>query len=227
MLAGAGHKEHGIDVSGEMVKIASRKITSGTFEKADMRTFTPPSGEKFDAVFAILSLFRITAGDTMGTYDSTWDCLRYLGKPWMDQYTNEVFFSEDAWHRMLRDAGFKVEAETFYDFVPEDAKHQTPERHHFLNARRNGDQNPLLGPYYLPKTDESYLEELYPNLSSKGKVLYLGSQETSSAMHSSKFELYDGSLDTVLFPPETFAITIVPWKLDSLTDSRKAVSEIS
>ncbi|KAL4958747.1 uncharacterized protein BDV14DRAFT_207472 [Aspergillus stella-maris] len=274
MLAGAGHKVHGIDVSNEMVKVASRKIPSGTFQKADMRTFTPPNGQKFDAVFAILSLFQITAGNTysvcfrfgewvkpggivivgvspsnsldpgIGTYDLTWDCVRYLGKPWMDQYTNETFFSEDAWRRMLGDAGFRVEAETFYDFVPEDAKHQTPERHHFFIARRTGGQNPLLGPYCLPKADEkgiapvarpagiipdrltsADLEKLYSSLSRKGKVLYLGSRQTLSATYSSKFELNDGPFDTLPFPSETFTSVLVSWKLGTLTDYRKTLSE--
>ena len=136
-LASAGHEVHGIDVSGEMVKIASAEVT-GKFQKADMRKYKPEI--LFDGVFVILSLFQITPGETYSmcykfaewlkpggyvvigvtpstslppnefTYDPTWDCARQMGKPWMDKYTNETFFSEDGWRRLLQYAGFDVES---------------------------------------------------------------------------------------------------------------------
>jgi SAM-dependent methyltransferase len=79
MVAEAGHRVHGIDISERMVKIASRQVPSGIFEHADMRMYNPPhllsphSQPKpgadcttvgFDAVFAVYSLYQITPGDT-------------------------------------------------------------------------------------------------------------------------------------------------------------------
>ncbi|EEP78328.1 predicted protein [Uncinocarpus reesii 1704] len=61
MLAAAGHSVHGIDVSEEMLKIARAQVP-GTFEKMDMRKFVP--SYKFDAIFAIYSLFQISPSET-------------------------------------------------------------------------------------------------------------------------------------------------------------------
>ncbi|KAL2856096.1 S-adenosyl-L-methionine-dependent methyltransferase [Aspergillus pseudodeflectus] len=79
MVAEAGHRVHGIDISERMVEIARRQVPSGTFGRADMRMYNPPhlrsldSQPKpgadcttvgFDAVFAVYSLYQITPGDT-------------------------------------------------------------------------------------------------------------------------------------------------------------------
>jgi predicted TPR repeat methyltransferase len=57
----AGHDVHRIDISQEMVKIASSQV-KGKFQKADMRKYQPSSS--FDGFFVILSLFQITPGET-------------------------------------------------------------------------------------------------------------------------------------------------------------------
>ncbi|KAL4922800.1 S-adenosyl-L-methionine-dependent methyltransferase [Aspergillus aurantiobrunneus] len=61
MLASAGHHVHGIDVSQEMLSIARRQV-KGTFEKADMRAYSPAS--PVDGLFVIFSLYQIPPGET-------------------------------------------------------------------------------------------------------------------------------------------------------------------
>ncbi|KAL4929423.1 S-adenosyl-L-methionine-dependent methyltransferase [Aspergillus undulatus] len=238
MLAAAGHNVHGIDASGEMVKIASRQVPSGNFEKADMRTFTPPEGRRFDAVFPILSLYQLTPGELYslcfksaewvkpggivvfgvtsstalgtgnGAYDPTCDCERYQGKPFMDT----------------------VEAETFYDFVPEDEKHKTPERDHFFITRREVDGEPFLGPYPLPnpaEKDVAPIASVSGGVTDRlGKVLYFGSTKDENSSKADNIDLYKGPLETLPFPSESFPITFVPWQLDSIADTPKALAEI-
>lgn len=226
-LASAGHEVFGIDVSQEMVNIASSQV-KGDFQKADMRKYKPDA--PFDAVFVILSLFQITPGETnlvcyniaewvkpggfvvVGItpstslpegsfiYDPTWDCARQMRKPWMDKYTNETFFSEGSWRKMLRAAGFNVEDETIYTFTPNDPDHKSSEVHHLLLARKVEDQ-PLLGPYPSPSqsnksikapfcnhlTDNvvsADLEELLESLGEEDKVLFLGSPNKCESAHT-------------------------------------------
>ncbi|KAF3483041.1 uncharacterized protein GIQ15_02365 [Arthroderma uncinatum] len=180
-LVSAGHEVCGIDVSQEMINIASAQV-AGKFMKADMRTYNPDC--LFDGVFVILSLFQITPGETYSmcfrfsewlkpggyvvigvtpstslpagqyTIDPTWDCARQMGKPWMDMYTNETFFSEDGWRKMLQCAGFEVESEVRYSFTPNDPDHKCPEIHYLLLAKKVESQ-PLLGPY--PTINEGQL----------------------------------------------------------------------
>lgn len=175
VLQFAGHDVHGIDISQEMVNIASSQV-KGQFQKADMRKYQPSS--PFDGIFVILSLFQITPGETYSmafkwsewlkrdgilaigvtpstslpadecTYDATWDCSRQIGKPWMDKYTNETFFSEDRWQEILRCAGFEIETSVIYSFTPNDPEHQSAETHYLVLARKVEAQ-PLLGPYSL------------------------------------------------------------------------------
>ncbi|KAL4911136.1 hypothetical protein BDW74DRAFT_172591 [Aspergillus multicolor] len=273
MLADAGHKVHGIDVSTEMVKIASKQVP-GRFEKLDMRTFKPHPKQKYDAIFAILSIFQITPGDTVGmcykwsewlkpggmvvvgitpstslppvvgVRDSVWDCTRQLGKPWMDQYTNEVFFSEEKWRAMLGDAGFKVEAETFYDFVPEDGKHKTPERHHFFFARKV-EREPLLGPYPVPKSasglstaataaidmDQLVSEDLGNLLSElrtcQPEVLYLGPTINHTSFKGDNITSYNGPLESLPYQSQCFSTVLALMRMDTVKDTHKALSEIS
>ncbi|KAL4881334.1 S-adenosyl-L-methionine-dependent methyltransferase [Aspergillus karnatakaensis] len=66
MIASAGHNVHGLDVSGEMVKLARARVKSGTFEKADMRSWSPAGAETgFDAAFVVFSLYQVSPAETM------------------------------------------------------------------------------------------------------------------------------------------------------------------
>ncbi|XHF98643.1 hypothetical protein AWENTII_002189 [Aspergillus wentii] len=68
-MARAGHKVTGIDISQQMLGIAERQVSSSgleaEFEKTDMTKYTPADGTRFDAIFAIFSLFNISHAQTM------------------------------------------------------------------------------------------------------------------------------------------------------------------
>lgn len=186
MVARAGHSVHGIDIAEEMVGIARKQVpgTEGcptTFEKADMRTYTPPSPspQPIDAVFAVFSLFQISPSDTysmvfrfgewlrpggvlvlgvtpssvleegQGTYDSFWDCVRGVERPWMMRVTRETFLSEARWREVLGQAGFSVEVERTFRFVPRDEQHRCEEVHSLIRARKL-EVDSLCGPFPLP-----------------------------------------------------------------------------
>jgi predicted TPR repeat methyltransferase len=57
-LAEAGHEVHGIDISGEMVKIARRNVPAGRFEQVDVVDFSAPEAH-FDAVTSFFSLLML------------------------------------------------------------------------------------------------------------------------------------------------------------------------
>lgn len=194
ILARAGHAVHGIDVSTEMVRLAESQVP-GVFQQADMRKYQPPV--QMDAVIAVLSLFQLTPGDLVSmmykfaewvrvdgfvalcvlpstalapqkvVYDPTWDAVWIIGKEWMGSLTNESFYSEQGWKRVLREAGFVLEAEPVsYLFSPSGENH-IPEAHHCVVARRV-EEDPLLGPFPWPSpkprtetclTDGGILEE--------------------------------------------------------------------
>jgi SAM-dependent methyltransferase len=81
MLAAAGHRVKGIDISERMVGIARCQVPEGIFERADMRTYKPPthshhhsddsqqregsgSNSDFDTIFAVYSLYQVSPADT-------------------------------------------------------------------------------------------------------------------------------------------------------------------
>ncbi|RHZ66731.1 uncharacterized protein CDV56_106315 [Aspergillus thermomutatus] len=174
-LASAGHAVYGIDVAENMVKIAGSQVP-GTFSKADMRTYTPPV--KMDAVFAVYSLFQISPSDVHkvvyrfaewlkedgilvlgvapssaltarnGVHDPVWDCVR-TEQTWMERPVYELYFSQTAWLNVLREAGFVIELERMFDYIPNDPKHTRLETHYLIVGRK-WEPHPLLGPYPLP-----------------------------------------------------------------------------
>ncbi|EAW16829.1 uncharacterized protein NFIA_001780 [Aspergillus fischeri NRRL 181] len=175
-LAAAGHTVYGIDVAENMVRIAASQVP-GTFSTADMRTYTPPV--KMDAVFAVYSLFQIQPSDInkvvyrfaewlkedgilvlgvtpssaivggKGVHDPVWDCMR-LKRTWMERPVSELYFSQTAWLNLLREAGFAIEVEKMFDYIPKDPKHKRTETHYLIVGRKLK-PHPLLGPYPLPE----------------------------------------------------------------------------
>lgn len=175
-LANNGHEVHGIDVAEEMVKIARSQVR-GTFEKADMRTYTPP--HTLDAVFAAYSLYQISPSDTysvvfrfaewlreggvlvlgatpstslppdLGVYDPIWNCVRGVRTTWMTKTCKQTFLSESGWEALLQLAGFTIEADQAFKFTPKDPEYNPTEVHYFIVARKTS-LHPLLGPYPLP-----------------------------------------------------------------------------
>lgn len=55
-IASAGHKVHGIDVSGVMLTAAKTNVPNATFEKVDIKDFSPPNGVAYDAITVYFSL---------------------------------------------------------------------------------------------------------------------------------------------------------------------------
>ncbi|PKX94927.1 S-adenosyl-L-methionine-dependent methyltransferase [Aspergillus novofumigatus IBT 16806] len=259
---------HGIDASDEMVRLASSQVT-GFFEKADMRQYSPKV--QFDGIFAILSLFQLTPGDiccmvtkfsewlrvggyvALGvtpstalppqkcTYDPTWDCVWMIGKFWMGNYTNESFFSEENWCRLLRNAGFVIEAEPVdYLFSPTGCNH--PEAHYLILARKV-DEQPLLGPFPLPTTrkalprtargdifidrfESSDLEGLLRTHESSRNVLCLGQKHENKRFTICDAKYFDGPLDKLPFTDGSFDVVFAPWKLDYAIELERTLAEI-
>lgn len=176
MVANSGHEVYGIDVAEEMVRIARSQV-NGTFHKADMRRYTPPHA--MDAVFAVYSLCQISPSETystvfkfaewlreggllilgatpstslgpgQGTYDAVWDCIRDVIKPWMTCKVRETFFSANGWLELLQKAGFTIESERSFQFLPNDSEHKVTETHFLVMAKKTT-SSPLFGPYPLP-----------------------------------------------------------------------------
>ncbi|KAB8274917.1 S-adenosyl-L-methionine-dependent methyltransferase [Aspergillus minisclerotigenes] len=176
-LATAGHRVHGIDVSQEMVRIAQSQVP-GTFEKVDMRLYQPAG--HLDGVFAILSLFFVTPGDThsmlfrfsewlrhggivvigvgpsdslpSGSYvhDPTWDCARQLWQPFLGYHGHGTYFSKDSWHRLLRGAGFIIEDEECFLFNPNNDEYHNKDTYFLVCGRKVEENAATLGPFPEP-----------------------------------------------------------------------------
>ncbi|KNG82472.1 hypothetical protein ANOM_009530 [Aspergillus nomiae NRRL 13137] len=254
ILASAGHEVHGIDLSPEMVKIAQSQV-QGTFEVANMNDFHP--SKPYDAVFAILSLFQHTPGEAYSlifkfsewlkvggylaiavtpstgllsetcTYDPTWDCVWMLRKPWMGNYTKEMFYSEDGWLRLFRSAGFIIAAEPANDL--------------FFPAGRSP---ALLGPYPLPTSPmrvtpvesvdifndrlvSKHLEALFEQLGEGQNVLALGQQHDLSRYTRDKgVQYFPGPAEDLPYSTGSFQVVLAPWILDHTMDLEKAIQEM-
>ncbi|PLB52304.1 S-adenosyl-L-methionine-dependent methyltransferase [Aspergillus steynii IBT 23096] len=278
IVASAGHEVYGIDISETMVNIAHSQVR-GTFQKADMRQYTPPCA--MDAVFAVYSLFQISPSDThsmvfkfaewlreggllvlgvtpstslrsdQGTFDPVWGCIREVIKPWMTWVTKETFLSEQGWLDLLRQAGFSIEAERLFQFLPNDAEHKTAEAHYLLVARKTT-STPLLGPYPLPqehavlpllheKTWASLQRQLVieggqtpvlGHMAGAQSLLELGCG-LSSFMKASEMS-FDGAtqslpalLERLPFADGQFNATFSTFALDSVPNLRSALSELA
>lgn len=55
-LAAAGHDVLGVDVSNAMLTAAIRNVPQAKFEKANIKTFSPPGGSTYDAITVYFSL---------------------------------------------------------------------------------------------------------------------------------------------------------------------------
>lgn len=195
MIASAGHSVYGIDVADEMVRI-SRSQVQGRFEKADLRSFNPSQNfdaifvifslyqispsETHAAAYRFARWLRddgvLVLGTTSGSSinlnrpglldDKIWGCIRWLNKTWMTKTTNETFLSEEGWRSLLNSAGFTIESEKLFKFLPEDNEYKVPENHFIVVARKTIQTNPLFGPYPLrtpnkarPTRDETVWKE--------------------------------------------------------------------
>ncbi|PGH15811.1 hypothetical protein AJ79_02192 [Helicocarpus griseus UAMH5409] len=272
LLASAGHAVHGIDVSAEMIRLAASQVPSGIYRQADMTTYQPPY--KMDAAFAVLSMFQLTPGEVVAQmyrfaewvrvggfvalcvipstalnpqnieYDPTWDAVWTIGKEWMGSITNESFFSEEGWVRILKQAGFVLEDEPVsYLFSPIGREKQLPEGHYCLLARRV-EEMPLFGPFPLPSKERvsgtasgtcaqglkvlsqqrlvsKGLEDLVKELGEK-EVFILGEKGQGNWSDDSTKQL---PLDAI--PSGAAETVLAPWVLANAADIDKTMSELA
>ncbi|KAE8153435.1 S-adenosyl-L-methionine-dependent methyltransferase [Aspergillus avenaceus] len=163
-LAGAGHDVTGIDISQNMIDIASRQV-KGTFTKVDMTKYQP--GTKFHCIFAVFSLFNLSRAQTQSLVRKFFEWLVPGGRlvlatipsdclfqdpsvydhsgEWVDQKPM-YFMGHDfcgsaattgAWKTLFGDVGFDIETEFSYQFSPPDvAAHKRDPDHHYFIVRR-------------------------------------------------------------------------------------------
>ncbi|RMZ85884.1 hypothetical protein DV737_g376, partial [Chaetothyriales sp. CBS 132003] len=67
-VAAAGHTALGIDVSGAMIAAAKQNVPNATFERVDIKDFTPPSGQKYDAITVYFSLIASVTQEEIRNY---------------------------------------------------------------------------------------------------------------------------------------------------------------
>ncbi|WOX20479.1 class I SAM-dependent methyltransferase [Streptomyces solicathayae] len=150
LLVRAGHEVTGIDVSGEMVALASAQVPGARFEQCDVRAFDAPEGH-FDAVcafFPLLIMSRAEATDTlkrMAGWLAPGGFLVTATVPadvedveivWMERTVRVSSFSTEEYLRIQReDCGLDVLHHVVSVFAPDDDR-AAPEDHLFTYARR-------------------------------------------------------------------------------------------
>ncbi|GFF94995.1 demethylmenaquinone methyltransferase [Aspergillus udagawae] len=175
-VARAGHKIHGIDISQEMVNIASRQVI-GRFEKADMTTFQPSM--QYDAIFTIFSMFQLSHSQTysmmfkysewletggllvLGTipstslvddeslYDASGKIVRHADLLFMGRRFLGTVYTKDGWRDLFRAAGFEIQLERSFVFNAKPPYDKEVQDHYLIIAKKVVD-HALMGPYPLP-----------------------------------------------------------------------------
>lgn len=175
-VARAGHEIHGIDISQEMVNIASRQVI-GRFEKADMTTFQP--SKQYDAIFTIFSMFQLSHSQTYsmmykysewlktggllvlgtipstclvddeGLYDASGKVVRHADLLFMGRRFLGTVYTKDGWRELFRAAGFIIQFERSFTFNAKPPYDKEIQDHYLIIAKKVVD-HALLGPYPLP-----------------------------------------------------------------------------
>ncbi|EEQ27125.1 hypothetical protein McanMca71_005309 [Microsporum canis] len=176
-LCAAGLDVTGIDLSTEMVELCRKRFPSATFIKADMTKFQPQPQQKFDAIFAVLSLFHVShrecysmlyrfsqwlnrGGFLFITTIYSYDLVDRGARPdssgiidladcqFLSRDVPLTALSGEKWTEYLTAAGFVGFQATKYDFQPADPNLKVA-HHHFITVKK-GDRHPLMGPYPYP-----------------------------------------------------------------------------
>ncbi|MEC3917784.1 class I SAM-dependent DNA methyltransferase [Nocardia sp. CDC160] len=150
MLAAAGHRVTGCDVSPRMVDIARAQVPAARFEVADLRTLSYPSGS-WDAVVAFFPLLQLTRAEIDAALAKFADWLtpngvflfatvpadiegldiEFMGKP-----VTVSSYPLAEYHRLLQAAGLTIVRERVVEFRPAHPA-AIPEHDLFLAARRS------------------------------------------------------------------------------------------
>ncbi|MFJ7956362.1 class I SAM-dependent methyltransferase [Streptomyces sp. NPDC096319] len=150
LLARAGCEVTGIDVSGEMVALASAQVPGARFEQCDVRAFDAPEGH-FDAVcafFPLMMMSRAEAAASLGrmagwlapggflvtaTVPADVEDVEIV---WMERTVRVSSFSVEEYLRLQREeCGLDVLHHAVSSFAPDDER-AAPEEHLFTYARR-------------------------------------------------------------------------------------------
>ncbi|MEV8585948.1 methyltransferase domain-containing protein [Streptomyces sp. NPDC051180] len=150
LLAGAGCDVTGIDVSGEMVALASARVPEARFVQCDVRAFDAPEGG-FDAVCAFFPLMMMSRAEAAATLRRMAGWLAPGGFlvtatvpadvedveiVWMERTVRVSSFSVDEYLRLQREeCGLDVLHHALSVFAPDDDR-AAPEDHLFTYARR-------------------------------------------------------------------------------------------
>ncbi|PLB46583.1 S-adenosyl-L-methionine-dependent methyltransferase [Aspergillus steynii IBT 23096] len=163
-LAEAGHDVTGIDISQNMIDIATRQVKA-QFIKTDMTNYEPKM--KLDAIFAIFSLFNISRAQVQYMVSRFYDWLKPGGRlvlatipseclfqdpgiydesgEWVDQkpmyFMGHNFCGSAAtkrgWEDLFTQTGFEVEDQFSYNFSPPslDAHKKDPDHLYYVVRR--------------------------------------------------------------------------------------------
>jgi ubiquinone/menaquinone biosynthesis C-methylase UbiE len=149
VLAAAGHRVTGYDVSPTMIEIARTQIPDATFDVADLRTLDQPASS-WDAVAVCYSLLQLTRTEIDAALAKFADWLapggiflmvtlpvdvegldfEFMGKP-----VTVSSYSAEGYRERLTRLGLEVVRERFADFQP-DYPGSAPEHGLFLSARK-------------------------------------------------------------------------------------------
>ncbi|MEY7979439.1 class I SAM-dependent methyltransferase [Streptomyces pilosus] len=149
VLAGAGHRVLGVDVSPVMVEIASRQVPGAEFRCADVRGMALEDGS-FDAVCVYFALLQMPRAEQAGLVRRLARVLRPGGLfvlatvpldveefdgVFMGQPVRVTSFAAEDVVALVREAGLTVQSQDSVMFTPShpDAR---PEPHLFLHCRR-------------------------------------------------------------------------------------------
>jgi ubiquinone/menaquinone biosynthesis C-methylase UbiE len=149
MLAAAGHRVTGYDISPTMIEIARTQIPGATFDVADLRTLDQPASS-WDAVVVCYSLLQLNRAEIDAALSKFADWLtpggifllvtlpvdvegfdlEFMGKP-----VTVSSYSAEGYRQRLTRLGLEIVRERFADFQP-DYPDAAPEQGLFLSARK-------------------------------------------------------------------------------------------
>ncbi|RJQ86224.1 class I SAM-dependent DNA methyltransferase [Amycolatopsis panacis] len=150
-LAAAGHRVTGLDVSGEMVRIARAQVPGAEFVQADVR-YWETGPESWDAVCAFFSFLQMTRADTEAVLARVAGWLAPGGLLALATVPADVedlpieflghrmvvtSYSAEALADRVRAAGFEV-LETHRETFAPDKPGAEPEEHLLISARKPG-----------------------------------------------------------------------------------------
>jgi predicted TPR repeat methyltransferase len=137
-LAAAGHSAIGIDISTAMIDAARRNVPTAKFEKADIKTFTPNEGIKYDAVTVYFSLIAsVTQQEIKDVFARVYTWLKpggifvfatvpisgeSLDISWMGRPITVSSLSQEEALEALKAIGFEVVKTDTSKFLPQAAK---------------------------------------------------------------------------------------------------------